>query len=44
MEDDLEFFKIGRRPLSFWKMEDDLNPRQIKDEIKNFKNGRQPEF
>ena len=49
MEDDLKFFKIGRQPHLFWKMEDNLNPRQmeddyfffkIEDDIKNFKNGR----
>ena len=29
MEDDL---KNGRQPHLFWKMEDDLNPRQMEDD------------
>ena len=52
MEDDLKLFKIGRRTHLFWKMEDDLNPRQIEDDyffskieddIKNLKNRRRPQ-
>jgi hypothetical protein len=42
------FFKIGRPPHLFWKMEDNLNPSQMEDNyffkngrvLKNIKNGR----
>ena len=28
----------------FWKIEDDLNPYEIEDDLNNFANGRQPQL
>jgi hypothetical protein len=47
MEDDLIFFKNGRRPQTpkttsiFSKMEDDLNFLEMEDDLNFFQNGRQ---